>query len=55
MRAGQLQSPAVIGLCKALEAEVVERLLVPLREQRDQLDFDQDAMDVRARSSRPPW
>jgi len=38
-------SPAVISLCKALEAEVVERLLVPLRNRRSEIDFTEDVDD----------
>lgn len=53
--AGQLQadpqlewSPAVIGLCKAVEAEVVSRILVPLADKagREDLSADKNDKDI---------
>jgi len=50
--AGQLQaepqlewSPAVIGLCKAVEAETVKRILLPLAEKARGLDLSTDKQD----------
>jgi hypothetical protein len=38
-------SPAIIGLCKAVEYEVVARVLEPLRERCALLDLEQDLSD----------
>jgi len=38
-------SPAVIGLCKAVEYEVVERLIKPLSPTSGSAEFDQDAKE----------
>ena len=38
-------SPAVIGLCKAVESEVIQRVVLPLAERCDDLDLAEDKRD----------